>query len=66
MLFSFISTIAIYVSTMIIFREMFDVVYIFSGEVMTKILIITFLCWAPFWSLNILYRKYFPETHQKV
>lgn len=66
MLFSFLSTIGLYMASIIVLRETFDVVYIFSGDVMSKILIITLLCWAPFWSLNILYRRYFPETHEKV
>jgi len=51
---------------MIFLRETFDVVYIFSGDVISKILVITILCWAPFWTLGILYRRYFPETHEKV
>jgi hypothetical protein len=66
MLFSFLSTIGLYIASMIILRETFDVVYIFSGDVISKIMIITILCWAPFWFLLILYRRYFPETHEKV
>ena len=66
MLFAFISTLGIYLSSMIIFRTMFDVAYIFDSEVMSKIIIITILCWLPFWLINFFYHKYFPETHEKV
>jgi len=66
MLFSFQSTIGLYIASMIILRETFDVVDIFSGNVISKIMIITILCWAPFWFLGILYGRYFPETHKKV
>lgn len=66
MLFAFISTLGIYLSSMIIFRSMFDVAYIFDSEVISKIIIITILCYLPFWMINLAYRKYFPEAHEKV
>jgi hypothetical protein len=54
MLFSFISTIGIYLATMLLLRSYFDVAYIFTFDVMSKILIITFFSWFPFYIINIL------------
>lgn len=66
MLFSFVSTIGIYLATMILLRSTFDVVYIFTSDVMSKILIITVFSWLPFYLINVLYRRYFPEAHERL
>ena len=66
MLFSFISTIGVYLATMILLRTYFDVAYIFAYDVMSKIIIITCLAWLPFYLINILYKKYFPEAHERL
>jgi hypothetical protein len=66
MLFSFVSTLAIYATTMIFLRSYFDVVYIFASDVFPKIIVITILCWLPFYIINIFYRKYFPQVHERV
>jgi phospholipid-translocating ATPase len=66
MLFSFISTLAIYAGTMVFLREYFDVAFIFAPEVFSKIIIITIICWAPFYIIGLLYKKYFPQVHERV
>ena len=42
---------------MLFLQTMFDVAYIFSADVMSKIIVITILCWLPFYLLNILFIK---------
>ena len=66
MLISFILTILIYVLSMVLFQNYLNVAYIFAWECLWRILIITFLSWFPFWLISFLYRRYFPETHEKV
>lgn len=66
MVVSFIGTLFIYLSTMIVMRSTFDVAYIFAWDVMNKIIILTILCWFPFYIINHLYRFYFPEAHERV
>ena len=66
MIVSFISTIVIYLVTMVLLRTTFDVAYIFGWDCLEKIIILTVLCWLPFYALNILYKLYFPEAHERV
>ncbi len=66
MLFSFISTIGLYLATMLLLRATFDVAYIFASEVMSKIIILTVLSWLPFYLVNIIYKKYYPEAHERL
>ena len=66
MLFSFISTLVVYFVSMVLLRSTFDVAYIFAWDCFSKIIILTLLCWLPFFALNILYRIYFPEAHERV
>ena len=66
MIISFISTIAIYLITMVALRATFDVGYIFEISAMEKICILTLLCWLPFYLINIVYKIYFPEVHERV
>ncbi len=65
-LFSFISTIGIYIGTMIFFRTIFDVAYIFGSDVLSKIIIITVISWLPFYVLGYLYKRYYPEAHDRL
>ena len=66
MIISFISTIIVYLVTMVALRTTFDVGYIFEVSAMEKISILTVLCWLPFYLINIFYRIYFPEVHERV
>ena len=66
MVISFIFTIAIYLSTMVLLRATFDVGYIFEITAMEKICILTILCWLPFYIINFFYKIYFPEVHERV
>ena len=66
MVISFISTIAIYLITMVLLRATFDVGYIFAVGAMEKIAILTVLCWLPFYLINIVYKIYFPEAHERI
>ena len=66
MIVSFVSTIMVYLATMVILRTTFDVAYIFAWDCMKKIFILTFLCYLPFYLLNIIYKIYFPEAHERV
>ncbi len=66
MLFSFVSTIGIYLATMLLLRSYFDVAYIFTSDVMSKIFIITVLSWLPFYLVNIIYKRYYPEAHERL
>jgi hypothetical protein len=51
---------------MILLRTVFDVAYIFTPDVFSKICILTTIAWLPFYLINILYRKYFPEAHERL
>ena len=66
MVISFISTIAIYLTTMVILRTTFDVSYIFAWDCIKKVTILTIACWLPFYILNIIHKVYFPEAHDRV
>ena len=66
MVISFIFTIVIYLSTMVLLRATFDVGYIFEITAMEKICILTILCWLPFYLINFFYKIYFPEVHERV
>ena len=66
MVISFIFTIVIYLTTMVLLRATFDVGYIFEITAMEKICILTILCWLPFYLINIFYKIYFPEVHERV
>ncbi len=66
MIVSFVSTIFVYLTTMVLLRTTFDVAYIFAWDCMKKIIILTVLCWLPFYLLNIIYKVYFPEAHERV
>ena len=66
MVISFIFTIIIYLSTMVLLRATFDVGYIFELSAMEKIIILTILCWLPFYLINFFYKIYFPEVHERV
>jgi len=66
MLFSFLSTLAVYFLSMIFFQNYFNVSYIFAWGCLWRIITITVLSWFPFWLISFLYHRYFPETHEKV
>ena len=66
MIVSFVSTIMVYLATMVLLRTTFDVAYIFAWDCMKKIIILTVLCYLPFYLLNIIYKVYFPEAHERV
>ena len=66
MVISFVSTIAVYLITMVMLRATFDVGYIFAVSAMEKIGILTILCWLPFYLINFVYKVYFPEAHERV
>ena len=66
MIVSFIGTIVVYLATMVILRNVFDVGYIFAWNCLSKIVILTILCWLPFYLLNFVYKIYFPEAHERV
>ena len=66
MVISFISTIAVYLATMVLLRTTFDVSYIFAWDWIKKVTILTIICWVPFYILNIIYKVYFPEAHERV
>ena len=66
MIISFIFTIIIYLSTMVLLRATFDVGYIFELSAMEKIIILTILCWLPFYLINFFYKIYFPEVQERV
>ena len=66
MIISFVSTIAVYLFTMVVLRTTFDVGYIFTVSAMEKISILTVLCWLPFYLINIFHKIYFPEVHERI
>ena len=66
MIISFVLTVAIYLITMVLLRATFDVGYIFAAGAMEKIAILTLLCWLPFYLINMVYKRYFPEAHERV
>jgi hypothetical protein len=66
MLFSFIGTLGLYLASMFAMRSVLDVSYIFTWDTMSSILIIVVLCWLPFYVVNIVYKRYFPEAHERV
>ena len=66
MIVSFISTVIVYLVTMVALRTTFDVGYIFEVSAMEKISILTVLCWLPFYLINIFHKIYFPEVHERV
>ena len=66
MIISFVSTIAVYLITMVLLRATFDVGYIFAIGAMEKICILTLLCWLPFYLINFVYKVYFPEAHERI
>ncbi len=66
MVISFISTIVVYLLTMVLLRATFDVGYIFAIGAMEKIGILTLLCWLPFYLINFIYKVYFPEAHERI
>ena len=47
-------------------RNYLDVTYIFTWDTMSNIATIVILCWLPFFLGNMLYKKYFPEAHERV
>ena len=64
MVISFISTIAIYLTTMVLLRQhlMFHIFLI--G--IKKVTILTVACWLSFYILNIIHKVYFLEAHDRV
>ena len=66
MLISFVLTIGTYITSMILLQNYLNVSYIFAWECLWRIIVITILAWLPFWLVNFVYHRYFPETHEKV
>lgn len=57
MIVSFGFTITCYLLTMFLLPNYIDVSYIFNVDCMTKILMVTFISWFPFFAIGKIYKK---------
>jgi phospholipid-translocating ATPase len=66
MVFCLLATGIVYLLTLILFKNILDVASIFEGEVFLKILLIAIASWLPFFLINRIKKKFFPETAEKL
>ena len=64
--FSLIGTAITYSLTLLLFRSILDVVFIFELYIIWRIAVIALGCWAPFFILSKVKRKCFPEEYEKL
>jgi phospholipid-translocating ATPase len=61
-----IGTAVTYSLTLIFFKSILDVVFIFEPYIIWRIAVIALACWAPFFLLSKVKRKCFPEEYEKL
>mmetsp|Transcript_17647 Transcript_17647/g.17620 ORF Transcript_17647/g.17620 Transcript_17647/m.17620 type:complete len:814 (-) Transcript_17647:47-2488(-) len=59
-------TLILYTSSMLALKSYFDLYYLFSGEFVWKVVIITLISWAPLHLASFLMEKISPADHKKV
>ena len=64
--FALIGTAVTYSLTLIFFRSILDVVFIFELDIIWRIAVIALACWAPFFLLSKVKRRCFPEEYEKL
>jgi hypothetical protein len=66
MIVSFVSTFALYVLAAIFVRKPLGLNFIFEANNIMISLYLVAIAWLPFYLFNLVYKKYFPETHNRV
>jgi phospholipid-translocating ATPase len=61
-----IGTAVTYSLTLIFFKSILDVVFIFEPYIIWRIAVIALACWAPFFLLSKVKRRCFPEEYEKL
>jgi hypothetical protein len=66
MIFSYVSTFIVYILCAVFFNKPLGLTFIFDPKNIVVSGILVGIAWLPFYLFNIVYRKYFPETHERV
>jgi hypothetical protein len=67
MIFSFVSTFVVYVVFAMFFYKAFDLAFIFEARNIINIVLLVGVSWLPFYfTFDVIKRKYFSETHNRV
>jgi hypothetical protein len=66
MLFSLFGTLIVYLLSLIFFKTVLDLYYIFDILTFSKILGLAVVSWLPFFLYNKLRTKCYPEAHEKL
>ena len=66
MIFSLLGTLLTYVLSLIFLSSTLDVYYAIDYKIITRIIILTFICWFPFFVYSKVRARLFPEAHEKL
>ena len=65
MIFSLLSTCAVYTSTLIFLSEYLDIYYVIQKDIFWKIIVISIVAWLPFFIANKIKKYFFPQENEK-
>ena len=66
MIFSLLSTVAVYTLTLQFLSEYLDIYFVIQKDIFWKILVISMLAWLPFYITNKIKKCLFPEVNEKI
>jgi len=66
MIIAILSTLIVYLASLIFLKEILDVSYIFDFYALSKVFLLTLLSWLPFYICYKCKTKCYPETHEKL
>ena len=65
MIFSLLSTCAVYTSTLIFLSEYLDIYYVIQKDIFWKIIVMSIVAWLPFFIANKIKKYFFPQENEK-
>lgn len=66
MIISLVGTALTYTLTLLFFPSILDVYFIFTFDIIWRLLVIAISCWLPFYLISIIKKKCFPEEYEKL
>ena len=66
MIFSLLSTVAVYTLTLQFLSEYLDIYFVIQRDIFWKILVISIAAWLPFYITNKIKKCLFPEVNEKI
>ena len=66
MIFSLLTTCAVYTLTLMFLSEYLDIYFVIEKDIFWRIIVIAVVAWMPFFILNKLKKCLFPQVYEKI